>query len=359
MAPKDRPSQALPLADSQLALGLDINRAPADGSATSVRDDSAPGARESGPSEGPLLGQAEPTGPMEPTAQRGPDRASGRSSRSWPCRPAAVTEVSGARSPGRCGPGSGPTGRGVLHRRPAQSSPGPRISTLDEEIDVGTATDEPARAGAVPIMAGCGTAGAHGRAVGRGRHHWHHGRAVGRGRHHGGHGRAVGRGGRPGRGSEGRNFPVRRTEGSDIAASSGLSSHTEVHRPAHVGTCSIVGHSSGYTRGSSVFKSKTSQWAFRPLAIWRMCSIEWPIASDAQFKYRINRSPVLRSLQSIGTLVITRALFSIPSTAALVWRAQRSCGYSSSNRPMSRKTNRDPDPVGRTHGEVPSTRARP
>jgi len=65
--------------------------------------------------------------------------------------------------------------------------------------------------------------------------------------------------------------------------------------------------------------------AFKPLAIWRMCSIEWPIACDARFKSRINRSHRLfADFSAEARLVIIRALLLTPSTAALVWRASKS-----------------------------------
>ena len=218
-----------------------------------------PGARESGPSEGPLLGQAEPTGPMEPTAQRGPDRASGRSSRSWPCRPAAVTEVSGARSPGRCGPGSGPTGRGVLPRAPGRHRAAPGRGSrhsMRNSTSGPRPTSRPAPAPSPSWPAVARRAPWAGRRPGPASLAPWAGRRPGPASWRPWAGRRPGR--PTGRGSEGRNFPVRRTEGSDIAASSGLSSHTEVHRPAH-SSARIVGHSSGYTRGSSVFKCKTSR----------------------------------------------------------------------------------------------------
>ena len=62
-----------------------------------------------------------------------------------------------------------------------------------------------------------------------------------------------------------------------------------------------------------------SKRTFRPLAIWRICSIDWPIASDARFKSKIKRFHKLwADFRPYVRLVITRALLLIPSTAALV-----------------------------------------
>ncbi len=60
------------------------------------------------------------------------------------------------------------------------------------------------------------------------------------------------------------------------------------------------------------------------MAIWRICSIDQPIASDARFRSRIRRVNRLSAdFRPYVRLVMTRASLLIPATAALVCHAPK------------------------------------
>ena len=102
-----------------------------------------------------------------------------------------------------------------------------------------------------------------------------------------------------------------------------------------------------------------TEMGLQALAIWRMCSISsrslaTPDSSPGSI------GPTDSSLtQSIGTLGDHPGLVVDPFHRGTGLAGIKVVESSSSNGRMSRKTNRDPDPVGRTHGEVPSTSPRP